>query len=84
MRTEGVTTVEGARIRIRDVDAPERLDPSTENLTGTHEWTTVSTDFRVPEGTHLVEIRVVRNPTWKFDSKVRGRVWVDGVALRKR
>jgi hypothetical protein len=83
MRTDGVTTAEGARIRIRDAEAAERLEVATQNLTGTHEWTKVAADFRVSKGTHIVELRVVRDRTWKFDSKVRGSVWVDGVVLQR-
>jgi hypothetical protein len=82
IRTEGITTNEGIRFRIFDPEAPARLDISTEGLTGTHDWTSITARFVVRPGTHLVEIRVVRNPSWILDSKINGTAWIDSVALR--
>ncbi len=83
MRTEGITTDEGIGLRVVDTEAPARVDVRTEPLNGTHDWTPLEAAVRVPAGTELVEVQVVRTPSLKFDSKVSGTVWVDAVGLRR-
>lgn len=82
VRTEDLTTREGIGFRILNPEAPGRLDLRTEALTGTHDWVNVTAAFTVPAA-QLIEIRIVRNPSSRFDNKIRGTVWVDAVALRQ-
>jgi hypothetical protein len=35
----------------------------------------------IPERTRLVEVRLVREASLKFDSKIRGTAWIDEVRL---
>ena len=35
----------------------------------------------VPRETRLLELHVIRQPTWKFDNKISGTAWIDGVKL---
>jgi hypothetical protein len=83
MHTEAITTDEGVGFRVVDVEDPQRLDVSTERLTGTQQWREVEQVFRAPERTRLVEVQVYRKPSLKFDNKVSGTVWVDEVVLEK-
>ncbi len=83
IRTEAITTDEGLGFRIFDAEAPARLDVRTERLTGTHEWTKLTTWFRVPAATRVLQVTVVRNSSWKFDNKLGGSAWIDGVTLRR-
>ncbi|MCC7496892.1 MAG: hypothetical protein IT160_04890 [Bryobacterales bacterium] len=83
VRTEGITTEEGVGFRIFDAEAPGRVDVHTEGMTGTHEWTVVRARIEAPAGTRVLEVDLVRKASWKFDNKVGGRVWVDGVRVNK-
>lgn len=82
VRTEEITTDEGIGLRVADAENATLLDARTERLTGTHEWTLLAVSFSVRAGTRLVEVRVVRDASLKFDNKLGGTAWVDGVVLR--
>ncbi len=75
MRTQGITTDEGVGLRV--------LDATTASLSGDHDWTVLSTQVEVSGAARLAEIRVVRTPSLKFDNKVAGTVWIDGVVLSR-
>ncbi len=81
MKTRELTTDEGAGFRILDPENPSRLDARTARLTGTHDWTVLQVSFEVRPATRLVEVRVVRTPSMKFDDKVAGTAWIDGLVL---
>ena len=81
MRTEGITTNKGLKFRIFDAEAPRRLDLVTEELVGTHDWRRVERVFTVPAETNLVTIQLMREPSLKFDNKIKGAGWVDAVSL---
>jgi len=81
LKTSGITTDQGVRFRIADATAPGRLEAITEGYTGTRDWTEVSRTIRVPVGTNLVSVQVVREASMKFDNKICGTAWVDDVAL---
>jgi hypothetical protein len=81
MKTDSITTNEGIRIRIADRDAPQRLDISTDPLTGTHDWTLVQKTFTVSAPTNLILIQICRNASMKFDNKISGTIWLDSFSL---
>jgi hypothetical protein len=83
VRTDGLSTDEGLRVRILDVEDPRRLELKTEALTGTHDWTKVGTTFKIRAATHLLEIRLARDPSWKFDNKIHGAAWIDSLLLKR-
>jgi Carbohydrate binding domain/Tetratricopeptide repeat len=81
LRTQDLSTDSGMRFEIADYEQPNALDIRTDNLTGTNAWTLAQVEFTVPAVTHWLRIALRRDPTWKFDNKLRGSVWVDDVAL---
>ena len=81
VRTEGITTDQGVGFRISDAESSARLDIRLENLVGTSGWTKVEERFLVPHQTRLIQIQVVRQSSWKFDNKISGTAWIDGVSL---
>jgi hypothetical protein len=81
VKTEEITTDQGVRFRIADAVSPGRLEVITEGFTLTRDWTEVEQTVRVPAGTGLVTVQVVRQASMKFDNKIRGTAWVDDVAL---
>jgi hypothetical protein len=81
VRTEGITTDQGVRLRVFDPEVPARLDVSTAAMTGSSEWHAVELRVEVRAPTRLVRVEVARKPSLKFDSKIAGTLWLDSVSL---
>ena len=81
VRTEGLTTDRGISFEILDAHHPEQVQVATRELTGTNGWTVLQTDFVSGPDTQAVKITLRRTPSWKFDNKFSGTVWVDDVTL---
>jgi hypothetical protein len=81
VKTDDITTDQGVRFRIADAVSAERLEVITEGFTLGRDWTQVERVVRVPAATRLVTVQVVRQPSMKFDNKIRGTAWVDDVSL---
>ena len=81
LRTEGISTDSGIRFAIYDVFHPTALQILTPDLVGTHPWSLVETELTTGPEARLLAIILRRVPSWKFDNKLRGTVWVDDVAL---
>lgn len=84
VRTQELTTNEGPRIEIVDPESATRLDVQSEPFTGTRDWTLFEQPFLVSPGTNLVAIRVVRQPSKKFDNKIAGTFWMDSLELTRK
>ncbi|WP_180538047.1 O-antigen ligase family protein [Nevskia soli] len=83
VRAAKLTTDEGIRFRIFDPEGPHRLDLLTDGVTGTQPWTKITREIVVPGETRVLEIRVVRKPSLRFDSNLAGTAWIDSLALSK-
>jgi tetratricopeptide (TPR) repeat protein len=81
VRTGGLTTNEGPRIAIQDAQAPNILNIKSNSFLGTAEWTPVTIPFTVGPHTSLISIRVIRESSSKFDSKINGTFWLDSISL---
>ncbi len=81
VRTDRLTTNQGIRFRLYDAESPGRFDIRTEQLVGTNPWTAVQQSIQIPGATRLLVVQVVRDPSSKLDSKIRGTVWIDNVSL---
>jgi tetratricopeptide (TPR) repeat protein len=81
VRTEELSTDSGIRFEILDPRHPSQVQLVTSNVTGTNPWTLVEADLVTGAGTNLLKITLRRIPSWKFDNKLRGTVWVGDVAL---
>ena len=80
LRTQSLTTESGARMSIQEPfhRSPELL---SENLMGTHPWTSVDADLMTGPDTHFLRIRLRRIPSRLFDNKLGGSVWLADVSL---
>jgi O-antigen ligase len=83
VRTMDITTDRGIGFHIYDPEMPARLDLQTEHLVESNDWRKIEQTVRVPAGTRLVSVVVTRVPTLRFDNKIAGTAWIDGVVLRK-
>jgi tetratricopeptide (TPR) repeat protein len=81
LRLEGISTDSGIRFAIQDAFHPAALQILGPNLVGSHPWSLVEADFVTGPETHLLTIALRRIPSWRFDNKLRGTVWVDDVSL---
>ncbi len=81
VRAEGITTDQGVWLQLLDVDSPGRLSIGTQPLQGTVNRRTEQLAFTVLGDTRLLEIRLVREPSEKFDNKIEGEVWLDNVTI---
>jgi len=94
MRAQEITTDSGPRFVLQDaydpaelVDvsskpaSPIRFSISTENLTGTSDWSQHQLEFKTTGNTRLLIVKVARPPSHKFDNKLAGTVWIARVTL---
>ncbi len=81
VRTEEISTDSGIRFEILDPRHPSEVQVVTSNVIGTNPWTLVEADLVTGPDTHLLKITLRRIPSWKFDNKLSGTVWVDDVSL---
>jgi len=52
-------------------------------IADTQGWSEVSLDFDVPEGCRAAVVCLCRRPSNRFDSKIRGSLWLDDFRLEK-
>jgi putative inorganic carbon (hco3(-)) transporter len=83
IRTQEISTDQGIGFHIFGAEQPRRVDIETERLVGTHDWKKIEAVVDVPSGTKLLVIQIVREPSWKFDSLIKGTAWIDSVRLVK-
>ncbi len=81
IRTDALTTNEGVRLRVFDPANAALLDVLTDPVLGTNDWRLEVSNFVVKPQTHMVQVQVVRNVSQKFDNKIGGSAWVDGVKI---
>ena len=81
LQAKEVTTDSGVRFWIGDPNHAGAVNVLTDNFTGTHPWTSVDADFASGPETHFLVVRLARNPSSMFDSKLGGTAWIAGVSL---
>ena len=80
IKTDGLTTNEGPRVEVVAARLQDRL-LRTDPFLGTIGWSEVSQRFTVDRQTQSVIVRLVRNPSAKFDNKIAGTLWIDDLHL---
>jgi tetratricopeptide (TPR) repeat protein len=83
MRANEVTTDQGIFLRISDGDAQHRVIAETKAVVGSTPWRRLTASFVVARAPRIVEIRVLRRSSLRFDNKINGTVWIDQVSLRR-
>jgi tetratricopeptide (TPR) repeat protein len=94
MRAQGITTDSGPRFVLQDaydpatlVDVsseaanPIRFSISTDNVTGTSDWSPHQLEFKTTGNTRLLIVKLARPASHKFDNKLAGTVWIARVTL---
>jgi Tetratricopeptide repeat len=81
LRVDGISTDSGIRFAINDAFDNAALHVLTPDLVGSHPWSLIEADVATGPQTHLLMLALRRLPSWKFDNKLGGTVWVDDVSL---
>jgi hypothetical protein len=81
-KSRGITSDEGPFVDIYSYDK-KGLYKAGPMLTGTHGWHEDSIEFDIPDNCHAAVVRLRRRPSRRFDSKIRGMVWIDNFRLEK-
>jgi len=81
-KSQGITTNQGPFIEVYGFDK-EGLYKAGPMITGTQKWREVSIEFDMPEGCRAAVVRLRRLPSRRFDSKIRGTLWLDDFRLEK-
>jgi hypothetical protein len=83
VRTEGLTTDQGIQLQISPVDQAHPKHWTSKALLGTQFWTELEIPFTAPQNEGVYEIRLIRNPSLKFDNRVAGTLWIDNVRVER-
>ncbi len=84
LRTEGLTTDQKPYISIEGYPDGDGTWARTDLFPATTSWSKISVPFTVKQGFRAVEISLRRNPSLKFDSQIKGSLWLDGVAIYRQ
>jgi hypothetical protein len=75
-KSDGISTDQGPFVEIVGYDQNGLLQ-SGPMIIGTHAWRKESIEFRTPAGCRAALVRVRRRPSHRFDSKIKGSLWLD-------
>ncbi len=80
LRTESITTDRGVFLRL---STPQEGQPEivTPELTGTRPWTKVADRWKASKNVHLLQICLMRLPSYNLYNTIAGTVWMDDVQL---
>jgi hypothetical protein len=81
MRAQGITTDSGPRFEVLDAFDPSKLFVSTENVTGTSDWSAHQLEFKTGADTRLLIVKIARSASRKFDNQLAGTIWIARVTL---
>ena len=81
MRAQGITTDSGPRFDVLDAYDPSKLFLSTENVTGSSDWSPRQLEFKTGADTRLLIVKITRPISHKFDNHLAGTVWTARVSL---
>jgi Tetratricopeptide repeat len=81
MRAQGISTDSGPRFEVLDAYDPSKLFVSTENVTGTSDWSAHQMEFKTSADTHMLIVKIARPASHKFDNQLAGAIWIARVTL---
>jgi hypothetical protein len=82
VRAQGISTAEAVRFRVSSESVPNRLHFTTDPVLRTTDWKLIQRTFQAPAEGGLVEVRLTRTPSPRFDNFIGGRLWIDQVSIR--
>jgi tetratricopeptide (TPR) repeat protein len=82
VRSQGITSDSGPRLRIIDPQCPACLNVLTEATTGTRGWRAVTTRFITGPTTSVVRLSIWRSRGRSYPMEINGQAWFDDISLR--
>ena len=79
-RSQDISTDQLPYIEVRDFDC-QFFSINSPMAAPSSDWEKITIDFSVPQDCHAVRIRVRRDKSHRFDSKIKGRLWLDNFQL---
>jgi tetratricopeptide (TPR) repeat protein len=83
VRSGGITSDSGPRLRIVDLVQPSALEASTEQTIGTTDWHAIEARFTTGPATHYIQISIWRPRGVNFPGQISGTFWLDSVSLKR-
>lgn len=83
VRTSGITSDQGIRLRVIGAANAKNIQAETAAVIGTEGWKRVMTDFEVPQEIRQVSVRVARRKSIRIDNQLTGTAWIDSLRLTK-
>ncbi len=83
IKTDSLTTANGIVISVYGHNC-KGLYKKSDAITGTNFWREVSFDFDTPADCNAAVVRIARERSTKFDNKIEGTAWIDGITLRQQ
>ena len=83
IKTDSLTTTNGIILNVQGHNC-NGLNKKTDAMTGTTFWREVSLDFETPAGCRAVTVKIRRERSGKFDNKIEGTAWIDGISLKQQ
>jgi tetratricopeptide (TPR) repeat protein len=81
VQTRSLSTDQGVRFGLHSMSDTVNSIAWTDDLQGTQPWTQIELPWTSGKDVQELQLCVSRNPSAKFDSKIRGSAWIDDVAL---
>lgn len=81
-KSRALTTDQGLFVEIFGYDAQGWYQAGP-MMTATHDWQDHSIEFTAPEACHAAVVRLRRLPSMRFDSKLKGELWIDHLRLER-
>jgi len=82
VRSEGITSDSGPRLRVVDLVRPEALNVSTPQTVGTTSWHAIEVKFSTGADTRFIQVFIWRPRGLAFPSQISGTFWLDEVSLK--
>jgi len=81
MRSAEITTDQGVHFSVLDPHHASAVNLTTEDFTGSHPWTAIDEELTSGPESHFLLVRLVREPSRLFDSKIAGTSWIADISL---
>ena len=81
VRAREISSDIGPRFLLRDSGDERRPRAETSAVLGTTNWVELRLEFRTSPETRLIDLRLVRPRSRKFDGRIGGTLWVDDVRV---
>jgi hypothetical protein len=81
-RTEGLTTDQTPYILIQGYPEGSGASLRTDHFPGSTGWKKMSCPFVVKESCKAIQFILRRDPSSKFDNRIKGSLWLDRISIR--